>query len=46
MSKKIDYAIWAVCGLFLILAIVVVATFNGKLGQNEYKTYKIGRAHV
>lgn len=41
MSKKIDYAIWGVCTLFLILAIVVVAVFNGKNGQNEYKTYTV-----
>lgn len=41
MSKKIDYAIWGVCALFLILAIVVVATFNGKLGQSQYETYTV-----
>ncbi len=41
MSKKIDYAIWTVCGVFLILAILVVALFNGKNGQNEYKTYTV-----
>ncbi|AKP66288.1 efflux RND transporter periplasmic adaptor subunit [Companilactobacillus ginsenosidimutans] len=41
MSKKIDYAIWGVCTLFLVLAIVVVSLFNGKNGQVEYKTYTV-----
>lgn len=41
MSKKIDYAIWGVCALFLVLAIVVVATFNGKNGKEEFKTYTV-----
>jgi HlyD family secretion protein len=41
MSKKIDYAIWGVCALFLVLAVVVVATFNGKNGKEEYQTYTV-----
>ncbi|KRL68157.1 ABC transporter ATP-binding protein [Companilactobacillus versmoldensis] len=41
MSKRIDYAIWSICTIFLILAIVVVALFNGKNGQVNYKTYTV-----
>lgn len=41
MDKKIYYSIWGICAVFLILAIVVVAMFNGKHGQVEQKTYTV-----